>query len=186
MALGRYYEVACVCRWSVTCIRRRTIVTNFLTVRKPLPLFEETHTMILFSRHPYMSPMEWPCIQDIKVILHFCNNISIMLPTPALEHRLLPASHFLGLPPASQHHRTGNRDPNASAAQPPIRHSPPSGVTGPRNLNRCGSRTSKYMLPLNIVIPMVNSDAATLFFGATEAVRRSTPEWTSCDMSISD
>ena len=25
---------------------------------------------------------------------------------------------------------------NAKAAHPPIRHSPPSGVTGPRNLNR--------------------------------------------------
>lgn len=42
------------------------------------------------------------------------------------------------------------------------------------------------MLPLNIVIPIVNSDAATLFFGATEAVRRRTPECTSCDMSVSD
>lgn len=31
--------------------------------------------------------------------------------------------------------------PKASASQPPIRHRPPRGVTGPRNLNRVGSRT---------------------------------------------
>jgi len=33
--------------------------------------------------------------------------------------------------------------PNANATQPPIKHSPPNGVTGPSTLNRCGSSTSK-------------------------------------------
>jgi hypothetical protein len=31
----------------------------------------------------------------------------------------------------------------ASTTHPPIKHSPPNGVTGPKNLNRCGSNTSK-------------------------------------------
>jgi hypothetical protein len=53
--------------------------------------------------------------------------------------------------------------PNANAAQQPIKHSPPSGVTGPSILNLCGSSTSKYMLPLNIVMPATKSEAAILF-----------------------
>lgn len=68
---------------------------------------------------------------------------------------------------------------NASAAQPPIKHSPPRGVTAPTILNLCGSNTSKYMLPLNIVIPATKSDAATLFLGATDVARSRTPEWMS-------
>lgn len=31
--------------------------------------------------------------------------------------------------------------PNANATHPPMRQTPPSGVTGPMNLNLCGSRT---------------------------------------------
>jgi hypothetical protein len=69
--------------------------------------------------------------------------------------------------------------PNANAAQPPIKHSPPSGVIGPSTLNLCGSSTSKYMLPLNIVIPATKSEAAILFLGATDVARRRTPEWIS-------
>ena len=69
--------------------------------------------------------------------------------------------------------------PRANAAQPPIRHSPPNGVTGPSILNRCGSRTSRYMLPLNIVMPATKSEAAILFFGATLVARSRTPEWMS-------
>jgi hypothetical protein len=69
--------------------------------------------------------------------------------------------------------------PSASAAQPPIKHSPPSGVTSPNILNLCGSSTSKYMLPLNIVMPATKSEAAILFLGAIDVARRRTPEWTS-------
>ena len=35
------------------------------------------------------------------------------------------------------------------------------------------------MLPLNIVMPATNRLAASVFFGATELVRRRTPEWMS-------
>jgi hypothetical protein len=35
------------------------------------------------------------------------------------------------------------------------------------------------MLPLNIVIPTIKSEAAILFLGATEVARRRTPEWMS-------
>ena len=65
---------------------------------------------------------------------------------------------------------------NANAAQPPIKHSPPSGVAGPSILNLCGSSTSKYMVPLNIVMPATKSEAAILFLGAMDVARRRTPE----------
>ena len=60
---------------------------------------------------------------------------------------------------------------NASATQPPIKHNPPIGVTGPRNFPYfCGSSTSKYRLPENIVMPAVSRPIATVFCGAaTEA-----------------
>jgi hypothetical protein len=35
------------------------------------------------------------------------------------------------------------------------------------------------MLPLNMVIPAANKDAARVFLGATALDRRRTPEWTS-------
>jgi hypothetical protein len=65
---------------------------------------------------------------------------------------------------------------NANATQPPIKHSPPSGVTGPSILNLCGSSTSKYMPPLNIVMPATKSEAAILFLGIIDVARRRTPE----------
>lgn len=58
----------------------------------------------------------------------------------------------------------------ANATHPPIKHNPPNGVTGPRNLNRCGSKTSKYIDPENIVIPAVKRPMASVFCGhATDA-----------------
>ncbi len=56
-------------------------------------------------------------------------------------------------------------DPTANATHPPMRHSPPSGVTGPRALNLSGFSTRRYMEPLNIVIPAVNNPAATCRVG---------------------
>jgi hypothetical protein len=60
----------------------------------------------------------------------------------------LPPNNICGFPLA------------AKATHPPIRHNPPSGVTGPRNLNRCGSNTSRYIEPENMVIPAVNNPIA--------------------------
>jgi hypothetical protein len=74
---------------------------------------------------------------------------------------------------------TGLR-PTASATHPPIKQSPPSGVTGPINLNRCGSSTSRYILPLNMVMPAVRSDIAMVFCGAATAASVRTAEWMSC------
>jgi len=37
------------------------------------------------------------------------------------------------------------------------------------------------MLPLNIVIPATNREAASVFLGATALERRRTPEWISCE-----
>lgn len=73
----------------------------------------------------------------------------------------------------------------ASATQPPIKHSPPSGVTGPRNLNRCGSSTSKYIEPENMAIPAVKRPMATVFCGATTDAKVRTAEWTSCGEVVS-
>jgi hypothetical protein len=71
--------------------------------------------------------------------------------------------------------------PTPSATHPAIKHSPPNGVTGPAILpKRCGSSTSRYRLPENIVMPAVKSAAATRFCGAAEVARRRTPEWMSC------
>ena len=64
----------------------------------------------------------------------------------------------------------------ASATQPPIKHNPPSGVTGPRNLNLCGSRTSRYIDPENIVMPAVNRPIPIVFCGATTEVNVRTAE----------
>lgn len=64
----------------------------------------------------------------------------------------------------------------ANATHPPIKHNPPSGVTGPKNLKRCGSSTSKYMDPLNIVMPAVKSDIARVFCGATTEAKVRTQE----------
>ncbi|KAH5862213.1 hypothetical protein HBI90_146870 [Parastagonospora nodorum] len=72
----------------------------------------------------------------------------------------------------------------ASATHPPIKHNPPSGVTGPRNLNRCGSNTSRYMLPLNMLMPAVKSDMASVFCGATTEAKVRTHEWMSCEWNI--
>jgi hypothetical protein len=69
--------------------------------------------------------------------------------------------------------------PIANATQPPSRHSPPNGVIGPSTLNLCGSSTSKYMLPLNIVMPATKREEAILLLGATDVARRRTPEWIS-------
>lgn len=68
----------------------------------------------------------------------------------------------------------------ASATHPPISASPPNGVTGPRNLpNLCGSNTSKYKLPENIVIPAVSKPMARVFCGAATEANVSTAEWMS-------
>jgi hypothetical protein len=65
----------------------------------------------------------------------------------------------------------------ASATHPPIKHSPPSGVTGPTYFpNRCGSRTSRYKLPENIVMPAVSRPMATVFWGATTEAKVRTAE----------
>jgi hypothetical protein len=68
--------------------------------------------------------------------------------TPDAHLNPLPPNNIVGFPLA------------ANATHPPIKHNPPSGVTGPKNLNRCGSKTNKYILPLNIVIPAVNNPIA--------------------------
>jgi hypothetical protein len=83
------------------------------------------------------------------------------------------------------HFGNGILFPNAKATQPPIKHSPPSGVTGPKTLNLCGSRTRRYMLPLNIVMPATNNPDASVFFGATVLARRRTPECSICGKAIS-
>jgi len=87
--------------------------------------------------------------------------------------------------PVSHDTRTGGSLPlQASAPQPAIKHNPPSGVTGPRALNLCGSSTSRYIEPENIVIPAVKRPIASLFCGAATVVRRRTPEWTSCVQKV--
>lgn len=63
--------------------------------------------------------------------------------------------------------------PKASANQPPMRHRPPNGVTGPRNLKRAGSSTRAYMLPENMVMPAVKNPAA---MGLSRATSRAM-EW---------
>jgi len=63
--------------------------------------------------------------------------------------------------------------PKANASQPPMRQRPPSGVTGPRNLKRAGSRTSAYMLKENMLMPAVKNPAAT---GLSRATSRAI-EW---------
>jgi hypothetical protein len=78
--------------------------------------------------------------------------------------------------PVNAHLGNGILFPKANATHPPIKHSPPKGVTGPNALNLCGSSTSKYMPPLNIVMPATNKLAASVFFGATALERRRTPE----------
>lgn len=68
----------------------------------------------------------------------------------------------------------------ASATQPPIRHKPPIGVIGPINFpNLCGSKTSKYKLPENMVIPAVSRPMATVFCGAATDAKVKTAEWMS-------
>lgn len=68
----------------------------------------------------------------------------------------------------------------ASATQPPTSANPPNGVTGPTYLpNRCGSSTSKYKLPENIVMPAVSKPMASVFCGAATDASVSTAEWTS-------
>ena len=71
--------------------------------------------------------------------------------------------------------------PTANATHPAINAVPPSGVTGPSALNLSGAKTSKYIEPLNIVMPAVRNDLAQMFCRpgkATSAVRR-TAEWMS-------
>lgn len=71
--------------------------------------------------------------------------------------------------------------PTPNATHPAIKQSPPTGVIGPAILpNRCGSRTRRYMLPENIVIPAVNNPAAMRFCGAAVVASRRTPECMSC------
>jgi hypothetical protein len=70
--------------------------------------------------------------------------------------------------------------PTASATHPPIKHNPPKGVTGPRTLNRCGSKTSRYILPLNMVIPAVNRPRARVFCGAIAEVNVKATECINC------
>lgn len=65
---------------------------------------------------------------------------------------------------------------NASAAHPPIKHSPPNGVTGPSTFHRCGSNTKRYRLPLNIVIPVVKRPMASVFCGAIADAKVSATE----------
>ncbi|PZD35645.1 hypothetical protein A1F96_00712 [Pyrenophora tritici-repentis] len=67
----------------------------------------------------------------------------------------------------------------ANMIQPPMRHSPPIGVTGPKDLNFFGSNTSRYILPENMVIPAVKRPIASLFCGATTEVKVRTAEWMS-------
>lgn len=99
------------------------------------------------------------------------SNLLIKTNTNILQNPSLPNYLTLG--------NTGLR-PTASATHPPIKQSPPSGVTGPMNLNRCGSSTSRYILPLNMVMPAVRSDMAMVFCGAATAARVRTAEWMSC------
>jgi hypothetical protein len=68
----------------------------------------------------------------------------------------------------------------ASATQPPIKHKPPIGVIGPINFpNLCGSSTSRYRLPENIVMPAVSRPIATVFCGAATEANVKTAEWMS-------
>lgn len=65
----------------------------------------------------------------------------------------------------------------ASATHPPIKHNPPIGVIGPMIFpNLCGSSTSKYKLPENIVIPAVRSPMATVLCGAATDAKVNTAE----------
>lgn len=93
----------------------------------------------------------------------------------------------LPTPPSLYYNFLGNtgRLPTASATQPPIKHNPPNGVTGPRTLNLCGSSTNKYMLPLNIVIPAVSRPMARVFCGAATEARVRTAEWMSYGKGVS-
>jgi hypothetical protein len=104
------------------------------------------------------------CAHYLGLKCNFCNQGCICLRVVAIWAvvDLLYVNHILLL--------------SANATQPPIKHSPPSGVIGPSILNLCGSSTSKYMLPLNIVMPATKSEAAILFLGATDVARRRTPE----------
>jgi hypothetical protein len=65
------------------------------------------------------------------------------------------------------------------AIHPPIRQSPPMGVTGPSGLNLSGSSTRRYIDPLNIVMPARKSEGASLLRGKIAVERRVTPEWRS-------
>tara|TARA_R110002003_G_scaffold56_4_gene5083 strand:+ start:7657 stop:7971 length:315 start_codon:yes stop_codon:yes gene_type:complete len=102
-----------------------------------------------------------PSIRYINTLhTHTSHPIS---PLPSLHFNLSPA----GLPLA------------ANATHPPIKHSPPSGVTGPSTLKRCGSNTSRYIEPENMVMPAVKRPMASVFCGATTDAKVRTAEWMS-------
>src|SRR5690242_58077 len=68
----------------------------------------------------------------------------------------------------------------ANASHPPTSASPPIGVTGPAyRPNLCGSSTSRYRLPENMVMPAVNKPMATALCGAATDAKVRTAEWTS-------
>jgi len=113
-------------------------------------------------------------VQGVRIYLFPSANAIKMLPLTSV--RRYCALHFIMKSRASSHRGKGILLPNANATHPPIKQSPPNGVTGPNALNLCGSSTRRYMLPLNIVIPATSKLAARVFFGATEVARRRTPE----------
>ena len=61
-------------------------------------------------------------------------------------------------------------DATANATHPPINATPPSGVMGPMTLKRCGSRTSMYIEPLNMVIPATSRLLVQTFWEPGKAV----------------
>ena len=66
---------------------------------------------------------------------------------------------------------------SANATHPPMSARPPIGVTGPRYFpKRCGSSTSRYKLPENMVMPAVSSPIATVFCGAATEAKVKTAE----------
>lgn len=67
----------------------------------------------------------------------------------------------------------------ASAAQPAIKARPPTGVTGPILRYFCGSRVSRYRLPLNRVMPPTKRAPAPRPLRRPRVATRVATEWMS-------
>jgi hypothetical protein len=113
------------------------------------------YPIFFISSHPTFENGAWP--------RNYYSSIHLI--SPSTYHLILGTTGLLA---------------TANATHPPIKHSPPSGVTGPKILNRCGSSTSRYMLPENMVIPAVKRPIASVFCGASTEVKVRTAEWMSC------